>query len=87
MSKTDCPSCGRDNDKQTAADGTDRPPTEGCLAICIYCANFAVFTGMGDEKRLPTEEEAAGFFHNHYLTGMRGVAMQVIAAREAENDR
>ena len=82
MSKTDCPSCGRDNDDQTAANGLDQPPAKGHIAICIYCASFAVFTGRGAEKQLPTEEEAADLFHDPYVTGMRGVVLQAIAMRE-----
>lgn len=82
MNKTNCPSCGKGNDTQAAVDGMDRQPTKGHLSICIYCASFAVFTGSGSEKRLPTEAEAVEYSHDTYLVRMREIALGVIAKEE-----
>ncbi len=58
--KTPCPSCGYGFDMSSAVDGSNDPPVEGDVTVCISCADVAVFTATADRGltlRAPTPEE------------------------------
>lgn len=56
-----CTACGRENDATRNVDGTQAPPDDGDLSLCIGCAAlsaFVVVDGVIMGVRALTEHEA-----------------------------
>lgn len=55
-----CPQCRELLDGATKTLGNGRqPPGEGCLTVCIYCAEILVFTAENSFRLVGAEELAA----------------------------
>lgn len=56
MSGRDCPTCGAPCDADSDLYG-DATPGPGDVALCLYCADFHIYTDAQGSKRAPTADE------------------------------
>lgn len=68
-----CPYCGARHDAAMFARGEqDAPPVAGDVSVCAMCAGIGIFTGVGNEVRLPTSEERARLLADVGVTSIAG---------------
>lgn len=69
-----CPHCSRVNENHSHAEGLERAPQNGDVAVCWSCRGIGIYTigALGTALRKPTETEAADLVGDPYIRGVLG---------------
>lgn len=72
-----CPSCGHLLEAAMNARAGRKPPVEGDVTVCMYCANPLMFRA-DLSHRLPTPEEGLALARNPELQRIRSIIKAAI---------